>query len=58
MGGLVLSRKPGESILIGDDIKITVTGIQEGRARVWIDAPRDVKIVREELLKAKHKPTD
>lgn len=47
---LVLSRKPGERIHIGDDITITIVRIGPNNTRVGIDAPRDLSIVREELL--------
>ncbi len=46
---LVLTRKCGESILIGDDIKITVVEIKHGTIRIGIEAPRQVNIVREEI---------
>jgi carbon storage regulator len=47
---LVLSRKLGEKIYIGDNICITVVDIDRGKIRLGIEAPRDVKIFREELL--------
>ena len=47
---LVLSRKPGERIHIGDDITLTVVRIGPNNVRVGIEAPRDMNIVREELL--------
>lgn len=46
---LVLSRKPGERILIGDDISVTVVRIGPNTVRLGIDAPKDKNIVREEL---------
>jgi len=46
---LVLSRRAGERILIGDDITLTVVRIGPNNVRVGIDAPRDMNIVREEL---------
>ncbi len=46
---LVLSRKPGERILIGDDVAITIVRIGPNTVRLGIDAPRDKNIVREEL---------
>ena len=46
---LVLSRKPGERILIGDDIAITIVRIGPNNVRVGIEAPRELNIVREEL---------
>ncbi len=48
---LVLSRKPGERILIGDEIAITIVRIGPNAVRVGIDAPRDMNIVREELCR-------
>lgn len=46
---LVLSRKPGERILIGEDVKITVIRIGPNSVRIGIDAPGHLNIVREEL---------
>ena len=46
---LVLSRKPGEKILIGDKISVTVVRIAPGVVRLGIDAPEDLPILREEL---------
>ncbi|MDJ0338873.1 carbon storage regulator CsrA [Cryobacterium sp. PH31-O1] len=49
---LVLTRKPGEKILIGDDIVITVLDARGDSVRIGIDAPRGVKIQRDEVLRA------
>ena len=46
---LVLSRRLQESVLIGDDIKVTIVELGQGKVRLAIDAPRDVLIIREEL---------
>jgi carbon storage regulator len=46
---LVLSRKVGESILIGEDISVTVVRIGPAGVRIGIDAPNDLVVVREEL---------
>lgn len=46
---LILTRRIGESIKIGDDITIQITRIQGGRVRIGIEAPKDVKIMRNEL---------
>ena len=46
---LVLSRKPGERILIGDKVQITIVRIGPNTVRLGIDAPRDMNIVQEEL---------
>lgn len=47
---LVLSRKPGERLLIGNDVVITVVRIGPNAVRLGIDAPGDMNIVREELV--------
>jgi carbon storage regulator len=47
---LVLSRKLGEKIFIGENICITVVDIDRGKIRLGIEAPRDVPIFRQELL--------
>ncbi len=46
---LVLSRKSGERILIGDEIAITIVRIGPNTVRLGIDAPKNMNIVREEL---------
>jgi len=46
---LVLSRKQGETIPIGDDIKITVVRTKGDRVRVGIEAPREITVLRGEL---------
>jgi carbon storage regulator len=50
---LVLSRKLGEKIYIGENICITVVDIDRGKIRLGIEAPRDVPIFRQELLPVK-----
>ncbi|GGK89990.1 carbon storage regulator [Curtobacterium luteum] len=49
---LVLTRKVGERILVGDDIVITVLDGRGDGVRIGIDAPRGVKIQREEVVRA------
>jgi carbon storage regulator len=46
---LVLSRKPGEEIVIGDDIRLTVVAIRGNQVRLGLTAPAQVSIRREEL---------
>jgi len=53
---LVLSRKLGEKIFIGDNICITVVDIDRGKIRLGIEAPRDVPIYRQELLPLSAQP--
>ena len=49
---LILRRKPGEQLLIGDNIRITVMDVSEGGVRLAIEAPREITILRSELKKA------
>jgi carbon storage regulator len=46
---LVLTRKPGEKIVIGDNISVTVCATEGNKVRIAIDAPRHVRILRGEL---------
>lgn len=46
---LVLTRKLGEGIIIGDDIKITIVEMKGGNVRIGIDAPREKKVHRQEI---------
>lgn len=48
---LVLSRRLGETLIIGDDVKITVLGISGNQVRIGIDAPKEISIHREEVYK-------
>lgn len=47
---LILSRKKDESILIGDQIKITIIDVQKNAIRIGIEAPAEYTILREELV--------
>lgn len=47
---LVLTRRPGQSILIGDNIEMKIIDIQGDQVRIGINAPRDVSILRKELM--------
>lgn len=49
-GNLVLTRREGEAILIGDDIRVHVVRIKRDQIQLMISAPREVRIVREELV--------
>ena len=46
---LVLTRKPGEALYIGDNVKVTLQGIRGNQVRLGIEAPPSVKIYREEI---------
>jgi len=47
---LVLSRKSGQSFLIGEDIEIEIIEVQGDKAKIGIKAPKDISILRKELL--------
>lgn len=49
---LVLTRRANESIVIGDDITVTILAVTPGGVRVGIDAPRDMRIHRAEIVLA------
>lgn len=46
---LVITRKKGESILLGDDIEISISSVENGTVKLAIKAPREVTILRKEL---------
>ena len=47
---LVLKRKAGESIIVSDNIEIKIIEVEEGRIKIGIDAPKEVSIIRKEVL--------
>lgn len=49
---LVLTRKLGQSITLGDNIRVTVLSMEGDRVSLGVDAPREVRIFRSELLDA------
>jgi len=57
---LILTRKTGETITIGDNIQIQVLSVKGGQVRIGIDAPREVLVNREEVFErlAKQKLSD
>jgi carbon storage regulator len=50
---LILMRRPGECICIGDDIVITVVGFERNRVRIGVKAPRHIAVDREEIADKK-----
>ena len=46
---LVLSRKVGQKILIGDKISVTVVRVGQGGVRIGVEAPKEMAVIREEL---------
>ena len=47
---LVITRKEGESLLIGDNIEINISKIADGNVKIAINAPREMTILRKELV--------
>jgi carbon storage regulator len=47
---LILTRRAGESLMIGEEITVTVLGIKGGQVRIGISAPSDVSVHREEIF--------
>ena len=46
---LILTRRPGETIRIGDDVSVTILAVNGKQIRIGISAPTEVKVLREEL---------
>lgn len=46
---LILTRRVGESLMIGDDVNVTVLGIRGNQVRIGVNAPKEVAVHREEI---------
>lgn len=46
---LILTRRVGESLMVGDDVTITVLGVKGNQVRIGVDAPKDIAVHREEI---------
>lgn len=53
---LVLTRRNGEAVHIGDDIVVRVLGVNGGQVRLGFDVPKSINVVRDELLKKTPEP--
>jgi carbon storage regulator len=49
---LVLTRRPGQSIIVGENVELVVVRIEGDRVVLGIEAPREIRVVRTELLRA------
>jgi carbon storage regulator len=47
---LILTRRVGETVMIGNDVTVTVLGVKGNQVRVGVNAPRDVAVHREEIF--------
>ncbi len=46
---LILTRRVGESLMVGDDIVVTVLGVKGNQVRIGVNAPKDIAVHREEI---------
>ncbi len=46
---LILTRRVGETLVIGDDVTVTVLGVKGNQVRIGVNAPKDVSVHREEI---------
>ncbi len=47
---LILTRRVGETVMIGDDVTVTVLGVKGNQVRIGVNAPREVAVHREEIF--------
>ena len=52
---LILTRRVGETLMIGDEVTVTVLGVKGNQVRIGVNAPRDVSVHREEIYVSSEK---
>lgn len=55
---LILTRRVGETLMVGDDVTVTVLGVKGNQVRIGVDAPKDVAVHREEIYQRIQKEKD
>jgi carbon storage regulator len=55
---LILTRRVGESLMVGDSVTVTVLGVKGNQVRIGVQAPHDVEVHREEIYERIHGPTN
>ncbi len=54
---LILTRRVGESLMVGDNVTVTVLGVKGNQVRIGVNAPKDVAVHREEIYTRIHEGT-
>ncbi len=55
---LILTRRVGETLMVGDDVTVTVLGVKGNQVRIGVNAPKDVAVHREEIYQRIQKEKD
>lgn len=55
---LILTRRVGETLMVGDDVTVTVLGVKGGQVRIGVNAPKEVAVHREEIYQRIQKEKD